>query len=323
METGIREISDDIFMITLPITYEPRHVNVFAIMKDGLVSLIDTGPNFPGVFAALESVLGKIGRKTKEIDQIFVTHSHSDHCGLAGAIQKISGAEVYMHEMEYRRSMVDEKMLYNSMRSFYHQGGLSHAIFERGLKTRKMWNEATLPFNEMDFLVPGDSIRVKNEIVEVIHCPGHTAGHVVFFIRERALLFSGDHVLPHITPNLSPDLTNHLFRPLMSFINSLDNIRDLPVSMVYPAHGKPFTNLKERIEDMKSHLNERKILIINSLSAGLKTAYEITEYVFGVDLSDYDKLLAFDETYSYLMELESESLIRCKLLNSKSVYILL
>ncbi len=310
MKVITQEIADDIFMITLPMPFRLKHVNIYAIVKDGRVSLIDTGPNFPGVFSALEKSLGKIGCEVTGIDQIFITHSHVDHCGLAGTIQGISGAAVYMREMEYRRAMADLEMFIMSKQSFYRQEGLPYKVFCKIVKTYKMFKNTIIPFREKDFLVPGENKRFQNEMLEVINTPGHTAGQVVFFLRERGLLFSGDHVLPYITPNLGPDPADLAFRPLRSFIDSLNKVRDLPVSMVCPAHGAPFADLKGRVEEIRAHHDERKSLIMNALNTKPKTAYAISRDVFGVDLPDFDQFLAFNETLVHLTELESELVIR-------------
>lgn len=48
METGIKEISDGIFMLTLPMPFRLEHVNIYAFVNAGRVSLIDTGPNLSG-----------------------------------------------------------------------------------------------------------------------------------------------------------------------------------------------------------------------------------------------------------------------------------
>ncbi len=48
------------------------------------------------------------------------------------------------------------------------------------------------PFVPDEWLDEGDSICLGRETLEVIHCPGHTPGHVVFFHRDSQLLVVGD-----------------------------------------------------------------------------------------------------------------------------------
>jgi len=42
------------------------------------------------------------------------------------------------------------------------------------------------------WLVDGDTVRVGEETLSVIHCPGHTPGHVVFFSEAARLAVVGD-----------------------------------------------------------------------------------------------------------------------------------
>ncbi len=51
---------------------------------------------------------------------------------------------------------------------------------------------AVRPFTTGRWLADGDRIRVGTATLEVIHCPGHTPGHVVFFDREGRLAQVGD-----------------------------------------------------------------------------------------------------------------------------------
>lgn len=301
-----KEISDNIFMLTLPMPFRLEHVNVYAVVGGGRVSLIDTGLNMPGVLPALEEDLEAIGHRISDIDEVFVTHFHADHCGLAGTIQGISGARVFMDETEYRRTRMEPEKIIGLMQSFYRREGMPPEIFGRISNLFRAFRNATVPFTA-DPLVPGDRLKIKGLGFEVISTPGHSAHQVIFFCRERGLLFSGDHVLPHITPNLSPDLTNPSFRPLRAFIESLERISDLPVTMVYPAHGNSFPDLKGRVREIREHHEERKQLIIESVRSGAaKTAHEVSGEIFGGDLPDFDQFLALNETYVHLVELVSE-----------------
>jgi glyoxylase-like metal-dependent hydrolase (beta-lactamase superfamily II) len=42
------------------------------------------------------------------------------------------------------------------------------------------------------WLHQGDQVHVGNETLDVLHCPGHTPGHVVFHHQGQGLLFVGD-----------------------------------------------------------------------------------------------------------------------------------
>jgi hypothetical protein len=91
--------------------------------------------------------------------------------------------------------------------------------------------------------------------------------------------------------------------------------------MIYPAHGKPFTNLKERIHEIRDHHKIRKKLILESVKRGIKTAFIVSQDIFGRDLSDFDQFLALNETYVHLVELLYEGLIREENINDQILYL--
>ncbi len=47
-------------------------------------------------------------------------------------------------------------------------------------------------FTPQRWLIDGDTVKVGNEVLQVLHCPGHTPGHVVFFSDAERLALVGD-----------------------------------------------------------------------------------------------------------------------------------
>ena len=105
----IEKIAENFYMITLPMPFRLKHVHVFALVHDGSVSLFDTGMNTPETFSTLEKSLNSVGKSIRDIDQIFITHFHTDHCGIAGRIQEISGAAIAMSGIDALRIYNDQK----------------------------------------------------------------------------------------------------------------------------------------------------------------------------------------------------------------------
>jgi glyoxylase-like metal-dependent hydrolase (beta-lactamase superfamily II) len=48
------------------------------------------------------------------------------------------------------------------------------------------------PFTPDRWLSDGDQVSVGHQVLEVIHCPGHTPGHVVFLHQKDRIAFVGD-----------------------------------------------------------------------------------------------------------------------------------
>ena len=59
-------MAEGIFMITLPMPFRLKHVNIFAFLEEDGFTLIDTGPNLHGVLPALEASLAEIGRRVED-----------------------------------------------------------------------------------------------------------------------------------------------------------------------------------------------------------------------------------------------------------------
>ena len=48
------------------------------------------------------------------------------------------------------------------------------------------------PFTPDRWLNDGDTVTVGNQVLQVLHCPGHTPGHVVFFHEPSRFALVGD-----------------------------------------------------------------------------------------------------------------------------------
>ncbi len=76
----------------------------------------------------------------------------------------------------------------------------------------------------------GDIIDLGGRVVEVLHTPGHSPGHLCFWEEAGGYLFTGDLVyqdtLLAYYPSTDPD----------AYRASLERISELPVKRVFPAH---------------------------------------------------------------------------------------
>ncbi|MCX5835039.1 MAG: MBL fold metallo-hydrolase [Deltaproteobacteria bacterium] len=308
----MEEISRNLFMITVPMPFRLKHVHVFALTHDDRITLFDTGLNTPETVSILEESLRAIRKTVRDIKRIFITHHHIDHCGMAGRIKAISGAKIHVSDVgrEVLSVRTDEAELVRLVRDFCLLHGLPESITNFVINLFLAFKTAASPF-ETDRCFQADSRHVAGETeFQAIATPGHTRDHVSYYFPKEGILLSGDHVLPEITPNLSPDLFAPDFRPLRSFLDSLTRIETLPVQKVYPAHGDPFSNLAERIEEMKSHHVIRKGLALESVTRGSRTTFEVSRDIFGDDLPEFDRFLALNETYVHLVELVHEGAVK-------------
>jgi glyoxylase-like metal-dependent hydrolase (beta-lactamase superfamily II) len=299
----IEEIVNDFYMITLPMPFRLQHVHVFLLCHGDKVALFDTGLDTPENLLTLETAMQRIGKKVQDIVQVFITHSHIDHCGMAGRIKEISGAEIHMSELSRLFTLRSDREI-ELVKDFCLRHGLpqdtTDGILSLFSTTRA---EIAGPFHIDRCLQRHERQCFGNREFQAIPTPGHTHDHVSFYFPQERILLAGDHILPEITPNLSPDVFAPDFQPLSSFFASLELIQELSVTKVYPAHGRPFDNLKARICELRDHHQVRKELTLKSVSTGPKTTFQVSQDIFGSTLPEFDQFLALNETYVHLIEL--------------------
>lgn len=76
----------------------------------------------------------------------------------------------------------------------------------------------------------GDMIDLGDRVIEVLHTPGHSPGHMCFWEKARGYLFTGDLVYKDTLfayyPSTDP----------AAYLDSLEKVAALPVKRVFPAH---------------------------------------------------------------------------------------
>lgn len=79
-------------------------------------------------------------------------------------------------------------------------------------------------------LKDGDTINLGGRIIQVLHTPGHSPGHLCFWESEMGYLFSGDLVYKGSL------FANYPSTDPQSYLASLEKIADLPAKRVLPGH---------------------------------------------------------------------------------------
>lgn len=129
--------------------------------KQGVV--VDPGGD---VAQILEAVNGN----QLEIGQIWITHGHIDHAGGAMDLKEALGVDIIgPHE-------ADQPLLSN-LENQAKRFGLTDPV--RNCTPDR-------------FLVEGDTVSFGEHVFEVLHCPGHAPGHVVYFNRPARFAHVGD-----------------------------------------------------------------------------------------------------------------------------------
>jgi glyoxylase-like metal-dependent hydrolase (beta-lactamase superfamily II) len=318
----ISEMDKDFYRITLRMPYRLRHVNAYLFAHDRELALFDTGLHTPAAQETFIKDLSKVGFSVKDIKHIYLTHVHTDHCSMAGILQKESGAKVHLSAAafeEYQHFRRQDSAI-KQLRKYYSRQGMSSSLIDLIIEEYENMRGIIAEFDADNFLQNNEFLEFGGWKFEVIFSPGHATGHVCFFFREKSFLLAGDHILPFIAPILSPDIFDDNFRPLAIYLDSLSVVEKLPIAAIYPGHGNAFIDSLERIEEIRKHHEKSKGIILAHLSKEPKTPYYISNEIFGSAVHDFDKFMALNETIAYLKELKAEGTVKEEMINNVSFY---
>lgn len=310
----ISEVENNLYRITLPMPFRLRHVHAYALIDGRDIVLFDTGMIMPGAIERMENDFKSIGLSVESIRDIYLTHVHTDHCGMAGVIQAKSKARIHLTEAAHQvwAHILDADGLIAQARMFYAAHGMSDSDVEAVVEEIEDMRSRIPRFAVDSFLRENEVRRYGKRSFEVIFTPGHAAGHVCFFFCDEGTLLAGDHILPYIAPSLSPNIHDEDFQPLGSYLESLDVIEGLPITALHPGHGNSFTGIDERIDEIRAHHAAKKQALLESIGREPKTTYSICAGLIGTaaaNRDDWEKFMALNETYVYLQQLKKDGAI--------------
>lgn len=263
-----------IFNIQVDLPQNPlRFLNVYVIVTPEQNLLIDTGFNRQECSSALWAGIRELGLDLKRTS-VFLTHLHSDHTGLAWDFVE-RGCPIYMGRIDYQYldEMKNGKNLF-AIEELFRQEGFPQeelALQDEGNQGRKYGVKRMFPANLVD---DGTILTLGKIKIQCIQTPGHTPGHMVLYLSNEQLLFSGDHILFDITPNIA--VWNEVPHSLEDYLASLDKIRALPVQATFPAHRHGESDVYQRINMLQKHHKERLVEIHHAVETNPgASAYQI------------------------------------------------
>jgi glyoxylase-like metal-dependent hydrolase (beta-lactamase superfamily II) len=182
------------------------------------------------------------------IDLLILTHCHIDH---RLTRTEILNVPVWCHEKE--------EIFFQDREHFFTAMGLKRS----GLNLSGLFDFANGMFDtEISHrLTDGERIELGGITLETIHTPGHTPGHIAFFIPEHDLLFSGDIDLTPFGP-----FYGHDFADIDDFLASIEKLKQVEAKIVISGHAGPFNgNLPERFREYAEVIHSRDRLLLEKL----------------------------------------------------------
>ncbi|MCG8069358.1 MAG: MBL fold metallo-hydrolase [Candidatus Thiodiazotropha taylori] len=146
----------------IPVTPFEQNCTLFWCENTRAAAIIDPGGESQRLTAILEDLELKP-------EMILLTHGHLDHAGGAVELAERLGVPIHGPHKE-------DAFWLDNMDQQAEMFGFGDA--------RKCTPD--------HWLEDGDQVSLGDEKLEVIHCPGHTPGHIVFFHRESRVAQVGD-----------------------------------------------------------------------------------------------------------------------------------
>lgn len=182
------------------------------------------------------------------VDLLILSHTHIDHHLTKS---ELPGVPIWCHEAEAD--------LLSDLEAFLRATGMDQSDYG--------------PYEVKDFLPAAFEARVSRRLrgderldlggltLQVIHTPGHTPGHLAFFVPEHDLLFSADVDLIQFGP-----FYGHEFADIDHFLASIDKLKNVGAKVVASGHAGPFSdNLPQRFDDYAAVIPRRDQLVLDFL----------------------------------------------------------
>jgi len=117
----------------------------------------------------IDRIMAEVKKQDLKIEKIWITHGHLDHCGGVKELQEKTGAPVEGPHKE----------------DLFWIEGIPVQAAEYGIPGMES-------FETGRWLDEGDTVTMGETTWQVLHCPGHTPGHVVFYNKENNFAQVGD-----------------------------------------------------------------------------------------------------------------------------------
>jgi glyoxylase-like metal-dependent hydrolase (beta-lactamase superfamily II) len=194
----------------------------YVIVAGEDIVVIDTG--LPGNEARILQAIAEYASERIHLRAILVTHVHPDHTGSLLGLAKATGAPVYAHDLDSPLIEVGIGGRPATPKPAMLSRILYHFIVTRGPK-------AMPPCSITHRLHGGEQLAHCGGI-EVVHLPGHSAGHIGFLFATTGDMFAGDAV-----NNIGRLGRSHWHEDLTAETASLRKLAELRWTRLYIGHG--------------------------------------------------------------------------------------
>lgn len=204
--------------------------NVFHYGRDD-VSLVDSGycAHQKMTLDLVSGAIKKHGLST--LNKLVNTHLHSDHCGGNAALAEAFHSEIYIP--------VAEDMAVKN--------------WDSALLSYDNLGQECPQFSHHHVLVPGEEIVLGRYLWKILAAPGHDPHSIMLYQADHRILISADALWEEGFGVIFPELWGEA--GFEEVAQTLDLIETLPIDLVIPGHGAPFSDVAKSLATARSRLD--------------------------------------------------------------------
>ncbi len=309
------EVAPGIRWVRMLLPFALDHINLWLLRDviDGRHgwTLIDCGISNENTQLAWEQVFAN------EIDglpvlRLIVTHMHPDHIGSAHWLTKRWSTPEHECRMWISATDYNTAKLASSINTgvggpsaarFMASHGMSDPQAIEMIRGRSNYYATMVPDLPESYrrMLDGDKIEINGQSWTCIAGYGHAPEHISLHCEALGLMVSGDMVLPRISTNVSVISLEPEANSLKLYLDSLIRLLDLPAdTLILPSHGRPFRGLHTRIEQLRSHHDDRLNDVLQACAEAPQTASDLLTLLFRRKLDLHQTTFAMGEAIAHL-----------------------
>lgn len=239
--------------------------------------------------------------------RVIVTHMHPDHIGLADWLCRRWSCRLWVSATDFAMARLGSQSTTGfggeAAADFFAANGLTDPESLSKIRGRSSYYPSLVPSvpDEYRRLYDGLQVPIGGHRWRCISGYGHAPEHMALHCEELGVLISGDMVLPRISTNVSVHDQEPEADSLTLFLDSLEKYLRLPAdTLVLPSHGKPFTGLHERIQQLKDHHRDRLAEVRQACHEKACSGADVLPVLFPRPLDLHQTTFAMGEAVAHL-----------------------
>ncbi len=274
---NIEKISASIWRVAIKSQTLPPfdHTNSFVICDRGVGFIVEAPEKGDEAFENIEQAL-KIAN-VNTLKGILLTHTHPDHCAGIREWQEHFDVPVFVHPLEQER--LEKRTEVQQVRA---------------LQDKRV-------------------LTVGDKTIESLHTPGHSPGHLSFFIPEEGVMLAGD-----LVAGSGSSWVGYPEGDVTDYLNSIARLKTLAISsrpeqpdilalrVLAPGHGDIIHTPVEKLEEVAKHRLSREKQVLDVVSIGSYTLAEIRQRIYPTLPTKHVEDLAEQSILAHLIRLMND-----------------